>query len=70
MLLLPEEQLPACSKEIRAEAVGTSLGDEIDDVIATILVPRFSGLTVPEICAMGKITNAVLTNSAAYRDIF
>ena len=34
MLLLPEDQLPACSRAIRAEAVGTGLGSEIDDVIA------------------------------------
>ena len=33
-----------------------SLGTEIDDVIAAILVSRFSGRTVPEICAMGGIT--------------
>ncbi|MCX5951600.1 MAG: DUF2887 domain-containing protein, partial [Cyanobacteria bacterium] len=32
MLLLPEEQLPACSAVVRAEAAGTSLGTEIDDV--------------------------------------
>jgi len=38
MLLLPEEQLPACSKPIGAESAGTSLGAEIGDVIAAILV--------------------------------
>ena len=38
MLLLPEEQLPACCKPIGAEAACTSLGAEIDDVIAAILV--------------------------------
>jgi hypothetical protein len=43
MLLLPEEKLPGCSKAIRAEATGTSLDDEIDAVIAAILVARFSG---------------------------
>jgi hypothetical protein len=53
MLLLPEDQMPSCSKAIRAEAAGTSLDAEIDDVIAAILVSRFSGLTIPEICAMG-----------------
>jgi hypothetical protein len=37
-LLLPEDQLPACSKAIRAEAAGTGLAAEIDDVIAAILV--------------------------------
>ena len=70
MLLLPEEQLPACSKEIRAEAAGTELAAEIDDVIAAILVSRFNGRTVPEICAMGGITVDDFTSSVAYREIF
>jgi hypothetical protein len=70
MLLLPEEQLPDCSKAIRAEATGTSLDAEIDDVIAAILVSRFSGRTVPEICAMGGITAYDFTSSVAYREIF
>jgi len=70
MLLLPEEQLPACSAVVRAEAAGTSLGTEIDDVIAAILVSRFSGRTVAEICAMGGITIDDFTNSVAYREIF
>jgi predicted transposase YdaD len=70
MLLLPEDQLPACSKAIRAEAVGTDLAAEIDDVIAAILVSRFNGRTVPEICAMGGITVDDFTSSVAYREIF
>jgi len=70
MLLLPEDQLPSCSKAIRAEASGTSLDAEIDDVIAAILVSRFSGRTVPEICAMGGITVDDFTSSVAYREIF
>jgi predicted transposase YdaD len=70
MLLLPEDQLPACSKTIRAEAAGTSLDAEIDDVIAAIMVSRFSGRTVPEICAMGGITVDDFTSSVAYREIF
>ena len=70
MLLLPEDQLPACSKAIRAEAAGTGLAAEIDDVIAAILVSRFNGRTVPEICAMGGITVDDFTSSVAYREIF
>ena len=70
MLLLPEEQLPDCSKAIRAEVAGTSLDAEIDDVIAAILVSRFNGRTVPEICAMGGITVDDFTSSVAYREIF
>lgn len=48
-MLLPGEQLPACSRAIRAEAVGTSLGTEIGDVIAAILVSRFSGRPLAKI---------------------
>ena len=70
MLLLPEDQLPACSQAIRAEAAGTSLDAEIDDVIAAILVSGFSGRTVPEICAMGGITIEDFSSSVAYREIF
>jgi predicted transposase YdaD len=55
---------------IRAEAAGTSLGAEIDDVIAAILVSRFSGRTVPEICPMGGITVEDFSSSVAYREIF
>jgi hypothetical protein len=70
VLLLPEEQLPACSKAISAEAAGTSLDAEIDDLITAILVSRFSGRTVAEICAMGGITVDDFTSSVAYREIF
>lgn len=70
MLLLPEAQLSACAALIRAEAAGTSLGAEIDDVIVAILVSRFSGRTVPEICAMGGITVEDFSSSVAYREIF
>ena len=70
MLLLPEDQLPACSEAIRSLAAGTSLATEIDDVIAAILVSRLSGRTIPEICAMGGITVDDFTSSVAYREIF
>jgi predicted transposase YdaD len=39
-------------------------------VIAAILVARFSGRTVPEICAMGGITAYDYTSSVVYREIF
>ncbi len=70
MLLLPEDQLPACSEAIRSLAAGTSLATEINDFIAAILVSRFSGRTIPEICAMGGITVDDFTSSVAYREIF
>jgi predicted transposase YdaD len=70
LLLQPEDQLPACSKAIRAEAANTDLAAEIDEVIAAILLSRFNGRTVPEICAMGGITVDDFTSSVAYREIF
>ena len=70
MLQLPEDQLPDCSKAIRAEVAGTSLDAEIDDVIAAILVSPFNGRTAAENCAMGGITAFDFTSSVAYREIF
>ena len=52
------------------EASGPGLAAEIDEVIAAILVSRFSGRFVPEICAMGGITVDDFTSSVAYREIF
>lgn len=69
MLLLPEDQLPACSRAIRAHAEGTRLGAEIHAVIAAILLWRFNGRTVPEIGAMGGIPVDDCTSSVAYREI-
>ena len=61
MLLLAVDQHPVCSKAIRAEAAGTSLDTEIDDVIAVILVARFSGRTAAEKLAIGGVTASALT---------
>lgn len=55
---LPEDQLPAGSKAIHAEATGTSLDAEIDDGITAIPGSRFSGRTVPEIGAMDGMPGA------------
>ncbi len=52
------------------EASGPGLAAEIDEVIAAILLSRFNGRTVPEICAMGGITVDDFTSSVAYREIF
>jgi hypothetical protein len=64
------QQLPACSEQIRSKVAGTSLEVELDDVIAAILLTRFSGRTVPEICTMGGIIAYDFTSSVAYREIF
>lgn len=70
LLLQPEEQLPACSRAIRAETAGTGLAAEINEVIAAIWISRFSGRSIQEICAMGGITVDDFTSSVAYREIF
>jgi hypothetical protein len=68
VVLLPEEQLPDCSQQIRTEAAGTSLDAEIDNVIAAILVSRFSGRTVPEnLCAMGGTSAAAAASGPSDR---
>jgi predicted transposase YdaD len=49
---------------------GTGNAAEIDDVIAAILVARFNGRSIQELCAMGGITLDDFTQSVAYREIF
>ncbi|MFM7530468.1 MAG: DUF4351 domain-containing protein, partial [Nodosilinea sp.] len=70
LLLLPEEQLPASVAAIRQEASATPLASELDDVIAAILVSRFNGRSITDICATGGITLDDFTNSVAYKEIF
>ena len=70
LLLLPEEQLPASSAAIRQQAAATPLAGEMDDVIAAILLSRFNGRSITEICAMGGITLDDFTSSVAYKEIF
>ena len=70
LLLLQEDQLPASSAAIRQQAAATPLADEMDDVIAAILLSRFNGRSITEICAMGGITLDDFTSSVAYKEIF
>ncbi|MFM9101222.1 MAG: Rpn family recombination-promoting nuclease/putative transposase [Cyanobium sp.] len=70
LLLLPEEQLPASAAAIREQASATPLATELDDVIAAILLSRFNGRSITDICAMGGITLDDFTNSVAYKEIF
>jgi predicted transposase YdaD len=70
LLLLPEEALPACSASIRNQVAATTLEQDLDDVIAAILLSRFNGRSVSELCAMGGITLDDFTNSVAYKEIF
>ena len=43
---------------------------ELDDLIAAILISRFRGRSIQELCAMGGITLEDFTESVAYREIF
>ena len=70
LLLLPEEQLPASAAAIRQQASTAPLASELDDVIAAILLSRFNGRSITDICAMGGITLDDFTNSVAYKEIF
>jgi len=70
LLLLPEEQLSDSSAAIRQQAAATPLAGEMDDVIAAILLSRFNGRSITDICAMGGITLDDFTKSVAYREIY
>ena len=70
LLLLPEQQLPASSAAIRRQAASAPLAAEIDDVIAAILLSRFNGRSITDVCAMGGITLDDFTKSVAYREIY
>ncbi|MFN9621000.1 MAG: DUF2887 domain-containing protein [Synechococcaceae cyanobacterium] len=70
LLLQNEHELPARSAALRAKVAGTSKAAEIDDVIAAILMARFSGRSIQELCAMGGISLDDFTQSVAYREIF
>ncbi len=64
------ELLPATTSALRVRVAGSSQAAEIDDVIAAILVSRFNGRSIQELCAMGGITLDDFTQSVAYREIF
>ncbi len=55
---------------MRLQAAGTALAAELNDVITAIVVSRFSGRSIPELCAMGGITLEDFTQSVARREIF
>ena len=70
LLLQSEQELKATTSALRARVAGTGNAAEIDDVIAAILVSRFNGRSIQELCAMGGITLEDFTQSVAYREIF
>jgi hypothetical protein len=70
LLLQSEQELPATTSALRARVAGSSQAAEIDDLIAAIMISRFSGRSIQELCAMGGITLEDFTESVAYREIF
>ncbi len=70
LLLQSEQDLPTTTAALRTRVAGSSQAAEIDDVIAAILVSRFNGRSIQELCAMGGITLDDFTQSVAYREIF
>ena len=69
LLLQSEQELKATTSALRARVAGSRQAAEIDDVIAAILVARFNGRSILELCAMGGITLDDFTQSGAYREI-
>jgi predicted transposase YdaD len=70
LLVQPEEEIPASSAALQAEVAGTDQQGAIADVIAAIVVTRFNGRSIPELCAMGGITLEEFTQSVAYQEIY
>jgi predicted transposase YdaD len=61
---------PSCTTWSLQQVSAIQLQDEIDDVIAAILLSRFNGRSITDICAMGGISVEDFTNSVAYKEIF
>jgi predicted transposase YdaD len=70
LLVQPEEAIAASSAALQAEVAGTETERAIADVIAAIVITRFNGRSIPELCAMGGITLEEFTRSVAYQEIF
>ena len=68
-------ELPACivvpisSPAIRQQVAGTDQALPLADVIAAIVISRFNGRSLAELCAMGGITLDDFSQSVAYREI-
>lgn len=70
LLVQPEDRIPETSASIQASVRGTARERSLLDVIAAIVVSRFNGRPLPELCAMGGITLDDFTQSVAYREIY
>ena len=70
LLVQPEEQVPASSAALRQQVAGTDQAGALADVIAAIVITRFNGRSLKELCAMSGITLEDFSQSVAYREIF
>jgi len=70
LLVEPEEQVPKRSAAIRRQSAGTPEAAGLADVIAAIVITRFNGRSLEELCTMGGITLEDLSQSVAYQEIF
>ena len=70
LLVQPEELVPASSAAIRQQVAGTDQAGALADVIAAIVITRFNGRSLKELCAMGGITLEDFSQSVAYKEIF
>ena len=70
LLVQPEQQIPVSTAAIRDQVAGTAQEQDLADVIATTLISRFNGRSIPQLCAMGNITLDEFTQSVAYQEIF
>jgi predicted transposase YdaD len=62
--------VPASSAALRQQVAGTDQALPLADVIAAIVITRFNGRSLKELCAMGGITLKDFSQSVAYREIF
>ena len=52
------------------QAAATPLASDLEDVIAAILLSRFNGRSITDICATGGITLDDFRSSVAFKEIF
>lgn len=62
--------MPPSSAAIRQEVAGTDQAGALADVIAAIVISRFNGRSLAELCAMGGTTLDDFSQSVAYWEIF
>ncbi len=62
--------VPISSAAIRQEVAGTDQAGALADVIAAIVISRFNGRSLAELCAMGGTTLDYFSQSVAYWEIF